>query len=152
MTEGNSKGRFLARGTAIIGLALMSFFFFGVRCSLAADAAPDLKGVWEGKVQVAGFGELGHTEHTVKPVFKTVELTIRITAQEGMVFSGFKESKKAKEEMLGLIKPDNKSIYMSDTDGYYIGTLISPDEMEIVYLEAGTKSRVASYAVYKRVK
>lgn len=152
MTERNPKGELFARGTVIVSLVLMSLFFFGVSHSLAADAAPDLKGAWQGKAQVVAVGKLGHTEHTVKPVFRSVEFTIRINAQEGMFFYGVKQSKKAEEEILGVIKPDNKTIYISDTDGYYIGTLISPDQIEMVYLEAGTKSRVTSYTVYKRVK
>ena len=63
-----------------------------------------------------------------------------------------RKAKKVSEEILGVIKPDNKSIYMTDRDGYYVGTLLSPDQMETVYLEAGTELRVAAYAVYKRVK
>jgi len=152
MTEANPKGMVFAKGTVIISLTLMSLFLFSVCCSLAADAVPDLKGTWQGKSQAVAVGKLGHTKHSPKPVFISVEFTIQIDSQEGMFIYGVKQSKKKKEEIVGVIKPDNKSIYMSDLDGYYVGTLLSPDQMEMVYLEAGAASRVASYTVYKRVK
>ncbi len=152
MKEASPKGKVFAKGAVIVSLTFMSLFFFGVCCSIAADALPNLKGTWQGKTQSVAVGKLGHTEHSVKPKFTSVDFTIRIDEQEGMLFYGVKQSKKAKEQMLGVIKPDNKSIYIADHDGYYVGTLLSPDEMEMVYLEAGTQSRVASYTVYKRVK
>ncbi len=152
MKAPSPKGKVFAKGAVIISLTFMSLFFFGVCCSLAADAVPDLKGTWQGKTQSVAVGKLGHTEPSVKPKFTSAEFTFRIEKQEGMVFYGEKQSKKAKEQMLGVIKPDNKSIYIADRDGYYVGTLLSPDEMEMVYLEAGIQSRVASYTVYKRVK
>lgn len=149
---GSPKGKFYAKGMVIITLTLMSLFSFGACYSFAADAAPDLRGTWQSNAKGVAVGKLGHTEHSAKPKFLSKEFTIRIDVQEGLFFHGFKQSKKAKEEIVGVIKPDNKSIYMSDTDGYYVGTLISPDQMEMVYLEAGTKSRVAAYSVYTRVK
>jgi hypothetical protein len=152
MTEASPKEMVFTKGTVIFSLTLMSLFLFRVCCSFAADAVPDLMGTWQCKSQAVVVGKLGHTEHSDKPVFTSVELTIRIDGQEGMLIYGVKESKKGSEEILGVIKPDNKSIYMTDLDGYYVGTLLSPDQMETVYLEAGTESRVAAYAVYKRVK
>ncbi len=150
--EASPKGTVFTRGAVIISLVLMGLFFFRVCDSLAADAVPVLKGTWQGESHAVVVGKLGHREHTAKPVFSSAKFTIRIEGQDGRFIYGVKESKKASEGLLGVIKPDNKSIYMADHDGYYMGTLLSPDRMEMIYLEAGTESRVASYGVYTRVK
>ncbi len=152
MKEARTKKTIFTKGTMVFVLSLLSLFLIGVCSSFAADAVPDLKGTWQGKSHSVAVGKLGHREPTEKPVFTSVEFTLRIDQQEDMLFHGVKKSKKGSEQILGVMKPDNKSIYMSDHDGYYIGTLLSPDEMEMIYLEAGTKSRVASYTVYKRMK
>ena len=72
----------------------MSLFAFSVCGCFAADAVPDLRGTWQCKSQAVVFGKLGHTEQSDKPVFTSVEFTLRIYGQEGMFIHGVKESKK----------------------------------------------------------
>jgi hypothetical protein len=64
MTEGSSKAKFFVESTVIVSLTVMSLFFFGVCCSFAADATPDLKGTWQAKAQGVAVGKLGHMGHT----------------------------------------------------------------------------------------
>jgi hypothetical protein len=51
----------------------------------------------------------------------------------------------------GAVGPD-KTVSLADEDGYYTDPLLAPSKLELVYLEAGQTSRVACYAVYKRVR
>jgi hypothetical protein len=134
-----------------IALLAMAVLVLWAGASLAADAVPDLTGTWQGTIQSVGSGMRTHGEPTDKPAFASVDLTIRIDRQQGRVFYGIKQSKRASEAVVGVIRPDN-TVYFADQDGYQVGNLLAPDEMEQVYLEAGLKSRVAGYIVYKRVK
>jgi hypothetical protein len=49
-----------------------------------------------------------------------------------------------------VVGPD-KTVSLADEDGYYAGTLLASNKLQLIYLEAGQQSRVASYTIYKRV-
>src|SRR5215213_11818812 len=83
--------------------------------------------------------------------FISIEFTIRIQRQQGRAFYGITQSKRASEQFVGVVGLD-KSIYFADPEGYYVGTLLASNKLELVYLEAGRKLRVAGYAVLKRVR
>lgn len=120
-------------------------------CSLAADAAPNLIGTWKGTIQSVGSGQRTHANPTTKPTFVSVKLTIRIKQQKGRAFYGIKQSNRAFEQLVGVVGPD-KTVYFADEDGYQVGTLLAPNRLQQVYLEAGQQSQVAGYIVYKRVR
>jgi hypothetical protein len=120
-------------------------------CALAADAVPDLTGTWQGTAQAVAFGRLTHAKPTTKPTFVSVKLTIRVQQQQGRVFYGVKQSNRASEQLVGVVGPD-KTVSLADEDGYYAGTLLAPNKLQLVYLEAGQQSRAAAYIVYKRVR
>jgi hypothetical protein len=143
----------IAERMACIALLAIAALVSWAAVSLAAAAVPDLTGTWRGTIESVGAGARTHGEPTSidKPAFVSVDLTIRIERQQGRVFYGIKQSKRASEPVVGVIRPDN-TVYFADTDGYQVGTLVAPDELEQVYVEAGLKSRVAGYIVYKRVK
>lgn len=151
MSEHRTTDKGVREGKARIALLAMAVLVSWASGSLAADAVPDLTGTWRGTIQSVGSGKRTHAEPTDKATFASVELTIRIDRQQGRVFHGIKQSKRASEEVVGVVRPDN-TVYLADHDGYQVGTLLAPDEMELVYLEAGLGSRVAGYIVYKRVK
>ena len=118
---------------------------------MAADPIPDLTGTWKGTIQSVGSGQRTHAKPTAKPTFVAVHLTIRIKRQKGRVFYGIKQSNRASEQLVGVVGLD-KRVYFADEDGYQAGSLVAPNKLEQVYLEAGQQSRVAGYIVYKRVR
>jgi hypothetical protein len=151
MSVHRTTGNGVRKGKACIALLAFAVLVSWAWSSLAADAVPDLTGTWQGTIQSVGSGKRTHAGPTDKATFVSVELTIRIDRQQGRVFYGVKQSKRASEEVVGVVRPDN-TVYLADHDGYQVGTLLAPDQMELVYLEAGRGSRVAGYIVYKRVK
>lgn len=152
MTGVRPKGTRFAGIAAVAVAVLLGVFSLSICCAVAADTVPDLKGTWQGKSQSVAVGKLGHTTDLKKPAFLSADFTLRIDAQEGRLVYGTKQSKKSTEQILGVISADGKSVYFADHDGYYMMTILAPDQLEAIYLEAGTKSRVASTTIYKRVK
>jgi hypothetical protein len=119
-------------------------------CALAADAVPDLTGTWQGTTQSIISGQSSHFKPITKPTFVSVKLTLRVQRQQGRVFYGVKQSNRASEQLVGVIGP-GKTVSLADEDDYYAGTLLASNKLQLIYLEAGQQSRVASYTIYKRV-
>jgi hypothetical protein len=138
-------------GRPRIAWLVMAVLVSWAGCALAADAVPDLTGTWQGTIQSVGSGQRTHAKPITKPTFVSVKLTLRVQRQQGRVFYGVKQSNRASEQFVGVVGLD-KSIYFADPEGYYVGTLLASNKLELVYLEAGRKSRVAGYAVLKRVR
>jgi hypothetical protein len=69
----------------------MGGMFFGCRCRTQPHR--DV----EGHRAEYSFGQLTHVKPTAKPTFVAVHLTIRIKRQQGRVFYGIKQSKRASE-------------------------------------------------------
>jgi polar amino acid transport system substrate-binding protein len=84
-----------------------------------------------------------------------------ITEQEGRVFSGnliykHENGTAASEDLAGVIGSDNKSLYIAGVNqGYSLGSIVSKDEIELIYLSSGKAmsvgvdklSRVASAGI-----
>src|SRR5215212_2041205 len=138
-------------GSARIAWLVMTVLVSWASCALAAAAVPDLTGTWQGTIQSVGSGQRTHAKPTIKPTFVSVKLTIRVQQQQGQVFYGIKRSSRASEQLVGVVGPD-KTVSLADEDGYYAGTLLAPNKLQLVYLEAGQQSRAAAYIVYKRVR
>jgi hypothetical protein len=79
-----------------------------------------------------------------------LELTLVIDNQEGARFSGYRESKRQKETISGVVGFDNKSIYIVDDDGMNIATLVAPDKMESIYLHNTQHHSIVSRAIVTR--
>jgi len=109
---------------------------------------PDLTGVWKGTTQSVAMGKLGHAEPTTAPKFLRADFTLTIEKQEGQTFYGTKASAKGKETVLGVIH--GHLVSMADDDGIYNGRLNSANSMQLIYLEPGTTSKVASITTYER--
>ncbi len=122
-------------------------------CSLAADAVPDLTGTWKGTTQSVGVGQrpLTPVNPATKPTFVALKLNLQIQRQKGRVFYGIKFNKRAREPIAGVLGTDN-TVYLADTDGYDTGTLFAPNKLELAYVEAGRRTRIAAYTIYKRVR
>ena len=135
-----------------VGLAIVLAIGIAGQTASAADAIPQLTGVWSG--QATGgvvFGKLGHQPATTEPVFKdtSVTWTITIDKQEGPGLIGSWASPNKKEQLIGVIRPDNKTVLFVDPDTFFSGMLRSEDEMEACLQENG-ESMVATCYIFKR--
>ena len=72
-----------------------------------------------------------------------VAFTLMIEKQDGRRFSGTFSSAKHKEAVIAVISR-NGTVYMVDDDGYSIGTLLSPNRLELCYMKRGPNGNVAS--------
>jgi hypothetical protein len=98
---------------------------------------PELVGNWTGSG--AGYIEgVGYWE-TSNPS----AIAMIIEEQRGRLFTGrmifnIDDGKPRVEGFSGAIALDNETLHIAEYDrGYDIGTMISPDEMELIYLEDG---------------
>jgi len=134
-------------------LMAASMIFFWPIYSFADESVPDLKGQWKGTAQSVGHNKRAqHTEPLDEVKYRSVEFTLTIDVQKGCAFQGVKASKRGSEDFVGVINPTDKSIGLAENDGYYIGKLVSPDKMELIYMEAGPESRVAALEVFERLR
>lgn len=101
---------------------------------------PDLLGNWTatGSGYVAGDGFYTLPENI---------LNFSITEQNGRLFMGnltyTDNGTEAVEGFAGAIGLDNKTLYRVEfSEGYSLGTIISENEVEMIYLEDGEMGRV----------
>ena len=101
---------------------------------------PDLLGNWtatgKGYIAEEGFNTLPENS-----------LNFSITEQNGRLFAGnvtyTENGTKAVEGFAGAIGLDNITIYRVEfSEGYSLGTIISENEIEMLYLEDGEMGRV----------
>ncbi len=131
----------------MIGKILIAAVMVGaaVEPVLAQDAAPDLVGKWTGTFTGGvrfGGGQLGPADGKaafVHPGDRTYTLTI--DKQDGRGFTGAWASVLGSEDMQGVIRLDNKTLLLVDTDSTQVATLLSPTEMEFCNHTVTTSDR-----------
>lgn len=103
---------------------------------------PNLKGNWT--ISWGGYDSgVGYSNATQNEPF-----LMAITEQQGRVFSGnltykHRNGTAAIEGLAGAIGSDNKSIYIAEIGGgYSLGSIVSDDEIELVYLLSGKELSV----------
>lgn len=119
-----------------IGLLFLTFSVTGI----CAGEIPDLVGNWTGM----GLGyekEAGYVEDEGNI------LTFSITEQNGRIFNGeliyMLNGTDLVEGFAGAIAADNKTFYIAEfISGYDVGTIVSEDEIELIYLQDGEKGEV----------
>lgn len=115
--------------------ALLNLIF--LTAGICAAEVPDLIGNWTGSWRAydAGVGYSGSGEND-SVNFAFVEQRDRIFA--GNLTFKMKNESDSKDGFVGAIGLDNKTLYIAEFDkGYIQGTLISNDEMELIYLQDG---------------
>lgn len=122
-----------------LALLVLSLFATGV----CVAEVPDLKGNWT--VSWGGYdARVGYSNATQNEPF-----LMTITEQQGRVFSGnltykHRNGTAAIEGLAGAIGSDNKSLYIAEvSEGYALGSIISKDEIELIYLSSGKAMSVA---------
>jgi len=115
----------------VFGLAALMFATIG----LSAAEIPNLVGNWTGSYEGYANG-IGY-----KAVNETDAITLVISEQQGRLFTGnLREMGQGTAAVSGVIALDNQTFYMTESDGGYdIGTVLTSDTIELLYLEDGEK-------------
>jgi hypothetical protein len=107
---------------------------------ICAAEIPDLVGNWAGKGP-------GYNEETGYVVDSDNILNFSITEQKGRLFNGELtynlNGTDVVEGFAGTISPDNKTFYIAEfISGYDVGTVVSEDEIDLMYLLEGKAGAV----------
>jgi hypothetical protein len=125
----------------ILCLALLILIFLAT--GICAAKVPDLLGKWTGSW--SGYDEgKGFSNWNASGTinFTFMEQTDRIFA--GNLTINLKNKTAISEGFAGAIGLDNKTLYVTQFNkGYSLGTIISNDEMELIYLTDGKNASVA---------
>ncbi len=110
---------------------------------ICAAKVPGLLGKWTGSW--SGYDEgKGYTNLTTSG---TINFTV--TEQKGRIFNGNltvnpKNGTKLNEGFAGAIGLDNKTLYLAEfNEGYDLGTIVSDNEIELIYLSDVKNGSVA---------
>ena len=115
----------------VFALAALMFASIG----LSAAEIPNLVGNWTGSYEGYANG-IGY-----KATNETGAITLVISEQQGRLFTGnLREMGQGTAAVSGVIALDNQTFYMTESDGGYdIGTVLTSDTIELLYLEDGEK-------------
>jgi hypothetical protein len=116
---------------------------------ICAAKVPDLLGNWTGSW--GGYDEVtGYSNST-----DNGRINFAFTEQEGRVFSGnltinLENETEIGNDFAGAIGLDNKTLYIAEFGkGYSLGTIVSNDEIELIYLMDGEGGSVAIDRLYR---
>ncbi len=121
--------------------ALLAMVFLAT--GICTAEVPDLLGIWTGSWSSYDEG-IGHSNST-----ENVSIIFAFIEQDDRLFAGNITIKQENETEIGegfagAIGLDNKTLYIAEFDkGYSLGTIISNDEMELIYLADGENASVA---------
>ncbi|HPE62850.1 MAG TPA: hypothetical protein PLQ49_01930 [Methanothrix sp.] len=119
------------------GLFLLALAATGVCAAEIPNLVGSWTGVGPGYVEGAGYVDGADSDN----------LTFNITEQNGRLFTGemtyMVEGMDVVEGFAGAIAVDNKTFYVTEYfSGYDVGTVISEDEIELIYLQDGEPAEV----------
>ena len=116
---------------------------------ICAAEVPDLLGNWTGSWD--GYNEgVGYSNST-----DNGRINFAFTEQEGRVFSGnltinLENETEIGNDFAGAIGLDNKTLHIAEFGkGYSTGTVVSNDEIELIYLMDGEGGSVAIDRIYR---
>lgn len=114
-----------------------------IATGICVAEVPNLKGNWT--VSWGGYDAgVGYSNATQNEPF-----LMSITDQQGRIFSGnliykHKNGTADIEGLAGAIGSDNKSLYIAEIGGgYALGSIVSNDDIELIYLSSGKELSVA---------
>jgi hypothetical protein len=114
--------------------------------AIAETAIPDMRGTWTGQSEsiVLGRGNPHHgTKNSPEPRMSSVPFTMVIDKQDGRRFSGVWSSPQSKENVIAVISRGG-NIFLLDSDGFTVGTVLAPNKIELCYMQQGQAVHVAS--------
>ena len=102
-------------------------------------------GEFDSESVITGIGNAHHagTPQSSEPHVSSVTFTLKIEHQDGRRFWGVVSSERSTDSLIGVISR-NGSIYYDDAKGYGTATLLSPERLEMCYLQIASTGRVAS--------
>ena len=127
--------------------AMLAMVFLAT--GICAAEVPNLLGKWTGSWSAYDEG-IGYSNLTENGSF-----ILTFVEQEDRIFAGnmtFKLDNEAEggKGFAGAIGLDNKTLYIAEFDkGYTLGTVISNDEIELIYLADGENASVAIDRLYR---
>lgn len=109
---------------------------------------PNLIGNWTGS-QNAYVAENGSYK-----LLENESTSLVITEQKDRLFNGYvtypSNGREIVENLAGAISLDNKAFYVAElNEGYDFGTIISDDEIELIYLADGDGGRTVINKLYR---
>jgi hypothetical protein len=118
----------------ILILALLVLVFLAT--GISAAKVPNLLGKWTGVE--SWYGKVNESTKLIED--KSLNLTVE--EQKDRLFTGnltyMENGTKIVEGFSGAIGLDNKTLYIAEfKEGYDLGTIISNDDIELIYLEDG---------------
>lgn len=119
----------------ILCLALLVLVFLAI--GTCGAKVPDLVGKWTGPE--SWYGEVNGSAKLTE----NESLNFTVVEQKDRLFTGnltykLENGTDAVEGFAGAIGLDNKTLYLSEfNEGYDLGTIISDDEIELIYLQDG---------------
>jgi hypothetical protein len=128
-------------------LVLLALVFLAM--GISAAEVPDLLGIWTGSWSAYDEGK-GYSNSTENGsiIFTFLEQDDRIFA--GNITIKPENETEIGEGFAGAIGLDNRTLYIAEFDkGYALGTFISNDEMELIYLADGENASVALDRLYR---
>ena len=124
--------------------------------AIAQQSYPDLKGKWVGPGQSVTDGKTDQWPSTGEsgPVFREGSWTVIIDRQEGNRFTGSQgmTDGQRRDQLLGVIRADQKNLLMIDDDGTFLATLTGPDTMEMCRTEITFNSHLVGCRQLARQK
>jgi hypothetical protein len=128
-------------------LALLVLVFLAT--GISAAEVPDLLGIWTGSWSAYDEGEgYSNSMENGSLIFSFLEQDDRIFA--GNITIKLENETEIGEGFAGAIGLDNRTLYIAEFDkGYALGTIISDDEMELIYLADGENASVAIDKLYR---
>ena len=127
-----------------IWVVLLAFLAMGI----CTAQIPDLLGNWTGSENeyIAEHGSYKLSENT--------SVSYAITEQKDRLFTGnvtyMENGKEMVEGFAGAIGLDNKTLYIAEfKEGYDFGTIISDDEIELIYLEDGETGKATVDEIHR---
>jgi hypothetical protein len=127
-----------------LGLLALAFLATGI----CAAEIPNLVGNWTGSWDAYLGNEF--TSSTANG-----SINYAFTEQEGRIFVGKISSKlengtEFDKGFVGAIGLDNQSLYIAESDrGYTFGTIISSDEIELIYLQDGENIEASIDSIHR---
>ena len=120
----------------------LAFLVVFLTMGICAAEVPNLTGKWTGSW--SGYDEgIGFSNST-----ESESINITFVEQKGRIFAGnltYEQENETRivKDFSGAIGLDNKTLYIAESKGYTLGTIISHDEIELIHLEDGENGSVA---------
>jgi len=128
--------------------AIWSILLILMTTGICTAEVPNLIGNWTGS-QNTYVAEDGSYK-----LFENQSTSLVITEQKDRLFTGYvtypSDGKEIVEYLAGAIGLDNKTFYVGEmNEGYDFGTIISEDEIELIYLADGESGRTVINTLYR---